>query len=90
MFVINDVFIRSFLLQECNQEGGGGGGGERSRSPLATEESVEDGSPMTEQAHAYYRPQRRNGVSNESIKDDDATAYVKKVRYVCASVCADS
>lgn len=34
---------------------------------------------MAEQAPPQYKTRRRNGVSNESIKDDDAASYVKKV-----------
>uniref|UniRef100_A0A6A7FTI7 cAMP-dependent protein kinase regulatory subunit-like isoform X2 n=1 Tax=Hirondellea gigas TaxID=1518452 RepID=A0A6A7FTI7_9CRUS len=62
--------------QEASRESGGGGGGaDRSHSP---EEGSEDISPMAEYA-PQYKTRRRNGVSNESIKDDDATSYVKKV-----------
>jgi len=46
--------------------------------PLSPDEP-EDASPLGEHAPPPYRPQRRNGVSNESIKDTDATSYVKKV-----------
>ena len=49
----------------------------RSRSP----EECEDSSPMAEYAPQQYNIKRRNGVSNESIKDDDAASYVKKVLY---------
>ncbi|KAA0193148.1 hypothetical protein HAZT_HAZT001338 [Hyalella azteca] len=70
--VVDDT-LRTLSSRESSGEEGAG----RCRSP--EEGSAEDSSPMAEQAPLQYKARRRNGVSNESIKDDDATSYVKKV-----------
>jgi len=67
------AFLRDHFGRLDEQEQVGSGG--RSLSP----EESEDISPLTEQAPPHYKTRRRNGVSNESIKDTDATSYVKKV-----------
>jgi len=67
------AFLRDHFSKLEEQEQACSGG--RSLSP----EEQEDISPMAEHATPPYRGKRRNGVSNESIKADDATSYVKKV-----------